>query len=100
MCEDMIYSNFKEISIYCESYDGECFDFGNCQNCKYGKDEKKMTIKEIRESNGLTQKQFAEHFDIPIKTIQNWEYGRTNPPDYVTKMIDTIINLERMIHNA
>lgn len=101
MCEDMIYSNFKAISIYCESYDGECFDFDKCDTCKYNKKEKKiMTITELRESIGMNQKQFATRFNIPFKTVQNWEYGRSKPPVYVIEMMQSIINLERMVHNA
>lgn len=101
MCEDMIYSNFKAISIYCESYDGECFDFDKCDTCKYNKKEKKiMTITELRESTGMSQKQFAAWFNIPLKTVQNWEYGRSKPPIYVVEMIQTIINHGRMKHNA
>lgn len=38
MC-DQIYSNFKEISIYCEELDAECFEFHNCLKCKYKKAE-------------------------------------------------------------
>lgn len=59
-----------------------------------------MTITQLRESINMNQKQFAERFNIPVKTVQNWEYGRSVPPIYVIGMIETIINLERMIHNA
>lgn len=93
MCEDMIYSNFHAISIPCHYLDGECFDFGNCDNCKYKfREEKRMTITELRESTGTNQKQFAAWFNIPLKTVQNWEYGRSTPPVYVIEMIKTIIN--------
>jgi len=30
-------------------------------------------IKELREQSGMTKKQFADYFEIPLKTIQNWE---------------------------
>lgn len=53
------------------------------------------TVKGIREIIGLTQKEFANKFNIPIKTLQNWEYGRSAPADYVLQMILTIIDLER-----
>lgn len=31
MCE--MYSNMKEISIYCDFIDSECFVWWNCNNC-------------------------------------------------------------------
>lgn len=51
-----------------------------------------MNITELRESTGMSQKQFAAWFNIPLKTVQNWEYGRSTPPVYVIEMIKTIIN--------
>lgn len=47
-----------------------------------------MTIKEIRDTTGLTQIGFAELLGIPIRTIQNWEKGYRNPPDYIVELIN------------
>ena len=46
-----------------------------------------MDIKEIRYSTGLTQKQFAEKFNIPIGTLRRWEYGESKPAPYIVKLI-------------
>lgn len=46
-----------------------------------------MNIKESRLSTGMTQKEFAEYFDIPQKTIENWEQGARKAPDYVIELI-------------
>lgn len=51
-------------------------------------------MKSFRESIGLNQKEFAEHFGIPIRTLQEWEQGRRNPPAYVLEMIKRIWKLE------
>lgn len=32
-----------------------------------------MTLKELRQRSGMTQKQFAEYFGIPKRTIEDWE---------------------------
>lgn len=47
------------------------------------------TIKEYRQSMGLTQKQFSEAFDppIPIDTIKKWDSGKMNPPKWAEKLI-------------
>ena len=51
-------------------------------------------VKELREKSGLSQANFAKKFEIPVKSLQNWEAGRTTPPPYVIYMIKTIFALE------
>lgn len=46
------------------------------------------TIREIRKRTGLSQSQFCAALHIPLKTLQNWEIGRTACPPYVTELID------------
>ena len=50
-----------------------------------------MTIKELRESTGLSQSQFAEKFHIPVGTLQHWEQGVRKPPEYVVYMLSILI---------
>lgn len=50
-----------------------------------------MTIKQLRESTGLSQSKFAEKFHIPIGTLQHWEQGVRKPPEYVMYMINIIL---------
>lgn len=42
-----------------------------------------MTIKEAREFSGLTQVEVEEEFGIPVRSLQNWESGIRQAPDYV-----------------
>lgn len=51
-------------------------------------------VKEIRAKTGMSQKKFAEYFDIPFRTIQDWEQGRRIPAPYVPKMMERILNNE------
>ncbi len=44
-------------------------------------------VRELRDMSGLTQKAFAEHFDIPLSTLQKWEHVTSSPPRYVINMI-------------
>lgn len=53
-----------------------------------------MTIKDARLNAGLTQQRMSEVFEIPKRTIENWEAGKRNPPAYVEKLI--IRELERI----
>ncbi|MBQ5376069.1 MAG: helix-turn-helix transcriptional regulator [Lachnospiraceae bacterium] len=40
-------------------------------------------IKELRESTGLNRKEFCEQFQIPYRTVTEWERGTRHAPEYV-----------------
>lgn len=46
------------------------------------------TIQELRESVHMNKTQFAEHLEIPYRSIQNWELGVRQCPDYVIRLIE------------
>lgn len=46
-----------------------------------------QTIKEIRQSTGLSQAKFCEVLNIPKRTVQDWEQGLRKCPEYVAELI-------------
>lgn len=50
-----------------------------------------MTIKEMRETLGDTQKSFAERYEIPKRSIENWEGGKSDPPPYLVKLLERAV---------
>lgn len=44
-------------------------------------------IKTLRESYNLSRKEFCEYFGIPYRTLQSWELGDRECPDYVIELI-------------
>ena len=44
-------------------------------------------IKEARQVAGLTQKRMSELLLIPLRTIENWESGKRNPPLWAENLI-------------
>lgn len=44
-------------------------------------------IKEARKKAGMTQKEMAEFFGMPKRTIENWEGGINDPPKWVGRLI-------------
>lgn len=44
-------------------------------------------FKNARLAAGLTQQQMADLFQIPKRTIENWETGQRKPPEYVKILI-------------
>lgn len=52
------------------------------------------SIKELREKANLTQKEFSNLTGIPIRTIQNWEQGISEPPAWAIELIEKRIEGE------
>lgn len=42
---------------------------------------------EIRKSTGMNRKEFAAYFDIPYRTMQDWELGNRQMPEYLLRLI-------------
>ena len=47
----------------------------------------RYNVRELRDATGLTQKAFAELFDIPLSTLRKWEQGDASPAPYVLRLI-------------
>ena len=47
-----------------------------------------MNIREMRTRLGDTQSEFAERYNIPFRTIQNWEAGVRKPPEYIMDLLE------------
>lgn len=54
------------------------------------------TIKELRESTGMTRKAFSEHTGIPVRTLEDWEAGRRRPPEYIPRLIAYQLKYEEL----
>ncbi len=47
-----------------------------------------MDIRAMRKRLGNTQSEFAKRYNIPFRTIQNWETGRRTPPEYIVDLLE------------
>lgn len=56
-----------------------------------------MTIKELRAATGMTQQAFADYLNIPKRSVENWEYGKTEPPEYLVELIEYKLKHEGLI---
>lgn len=50
---------------------------------KYG-----HTPKEIIDMTGLTCKDFSKKYAIPLRTVQDWYYGKRNPTVQLLNLLD------------
>lgn len=51
-------------------------------------------IIELRESTGMTRKDFSNHTGIPVRTLEDWEAGRRRPPEYIPRLLAYQIKFE------
>ena len=59
--------------------------------------ECQIEIKKLRESTGMNRKEFCECFNIPYRTVTEWERGTRNAPDYVLRLLAYYIRMENML---
>lgn len=55
-------------------------------------------IKELRESVGMTRKEFSEHTGIPVRTLEDWEASRRTPPEYIPRLIGYQLKYEELMN--
>ena len=46
-----------------------------------------VDIQQLRQELDVSQQKFGDMFDIPKRTIQNWEYGESECPEYILAML-------------
>lgn len=63
-----------------------CFR-GNDMDCK-------TKIKELRESTGMNRKEFCNYFQIPYRTVTEWELDNRHAPEYVLRLLEYYIKNE------
>lgn len=49
------------------------------------------TLLEMRKELGWSQKKFADYLGISVRTIQNWEQHRREPPEYLPMLVERIL---------
>lgn len=53
-----------------------------------------MNIREMRTRLGDTQSEFAARYNIPFRTVQNWETGKRTPPEYIISLLEQRIKAD------
>ena len=55
------------------------------------------SMRELRESTGLNRKEFCEKFEIPYRTMTEWELGHRTAPPYVLRLLAYYIEMQNML---
>lgn len=91
--EDLLRRVFDDIALDdAEQSDG----FEKVLRELYGAwlDENRPGVKELRAATGMTQKEFAEYFGIPQRTIEDWETKRRNVSEYLVDLMEYKLHKE------
>lgn len=57
--------------------------------------EVKDRLLELRASTGLNRREFAEYFEIPYRTVQEWELGNRKMPEYLFRLMAYKVKIEQ-----
>lgn len=55
------------------------------------------TLKKIREELGMNRTEFSHYIGIPLRSLEEWEAGRRQMPEYVLRLIVYYARMERLL---
>ena len=53
-------------------------------------------IKELREQTGMNRREFCDYFNIPYRTVTEWERDNRHAPEYVIRLLEYYIRSEKL----
>lgn len=62
-------------------------------------DSKERLIR-IKEESAMNWKEFAAYFQIPYRTVQDWERGNRKMPDYLLRLMEYKLRIEKIIDDG
>lgn len=55
-----------------------------------------LQLRELRSKTGMNRRVFAEYFGIPYRTVQDWELGNREMPEYLLRLIIYKVEMEKL----
>ena len=49
----------------------------------------------IRSILGISRAAFSRKYNIPIRTLEDWDAGKKNPPEYVMDLLERVVNEDK-----
>lgn len=62
----------------------------------YRGDDVRDKLIELRKRTGMNRREFAEYFGIPYRTMQDWELGNRQMPDYLLRLMMFKVKMEKL----
>ena len=51
---------------------------------------------DLRKSTGMNRKEFCEYFEIPYRTMTDWELGHRTMPEYLLRLMAYKVEMEKI----
>ena len=58
--------------------------------------DSRQKIIELRESTGMNRREFCDYFQIPYRTVTEWERDNRHAPAYVLRLLEYYIRMEQL----
>lgn len=49
-----------------------------------------MNTIEIRKILGISRAEFSRRYGIPVRTLEDWDYGKRKPPEWLLKLLERV----------
>ena len=50
----------------------------------------------IREILGISRAEFSRRYNIPIRTLEDWDAGKSTPPTYVISLLEKVVKEDKL----
>lgn len=57
-------------------------------------------VRELRGAMRMSQEEFSKTYNIPKRTIGNWETGERKPPEYVIRFLERIVEADKKLKES
>ena len=54
-------------------------------------------LKKIRDDLGMNRTEFSRYIGIPLRTLEEWEAGRRQMPDYVLRLLAYYVKTQQLL---
>lgn len=53
-------------------------------------------VQRLRETLGISRAEFGRRYHIPVRTLEDWEWGKRTPPEYVIELLTRAVASDMM----
>ncbi len=54
-------------------------------------------VRSLRDEMGMNRREFCDYYEIPYRTVVDWEAGKRKMPVYLLRLMEYKAKMERMI---
>ena len=54
-------------------------------------------VRNLRDEMGMNRREFCDYYEIPYRTVVDWEAGKRKMPVYLLRLMEYKAKMERMI---